>query len=77
MKLLDMQFPPVSSFFNPVRPKYLPLYSILKHLRLIFFPQCESQVTNPYKTICKITFLYSLFIQIDSKWEYKRFLAKW
>jgi hypothetical protein len=40
MKLLITQFPPVSSFFHPLRPKYLPQYSTLKHLQLIFFPQC-------------------------------------
>jgi hypothetical protein len=37
----------------------------------------KNQVSNPYKIICKITVLYSLFIQINSKWEYKRLLAKW
>ena len=30
-----------------------------------------SQVSNPYKTIHKITALYSLFNLTDSKWEYK------
>jgi len=36
-----MQFPPVSSFFDPLRPKYLPQYSSLKHLQLMFLPQYE------------------------------------
>jgi hypothetical protein len=37
----------------------------------------KNQVSKPYKIISKITVMYSLFNLIDSKWEYKIFLAKW
>ena len=47
MKLLFTQFPPVSSFFHPLRPKYLPQYSYLKQLHLMFFPQCEKSSFKP------------------------------
>jgi len=72
MKFLIMQFPPVSSFFHPLRS----LYSILKCLQLMFFPQYEKPVFKPIQKICKITVLYILFLWIDSKWEYKIFLAE-
>ena len=77
MQLLIMQFPSVSSFFHPRRPKYLSQYSTLKCLQSMFSLSVKNQVINPYKTTCKITVLYSLFILIDSTWEYKWFLAEW
>jgi len=43
MKLLIMQFPPVSSFFHPLRL----LYSILKRLQLMFFPQYDKPIFKP------------------------------
>jgi len=42
----------------------------------MFFPQCEKPSFKPIQNICKIIVLYSLFKLIDSKWEYKRFLAE-
>jgi len=47
MKLLIMQIPPVSSFFHPLRPKYLPQNSTLKHPQLMFSPQCEKPNFKP------------------------------
>jgi len=73
MKLLIMQFPPVSSFFHPLKPKYLPQFSILKHHQLMFSPQCEKPSFKPYKTTCKIMVLYSQFIMN----RLYTFLAKW
>ena len=47
MKLLIMHFPPVFSLFHPLWPKYLPQYSILKHLQLVFSPQCKKRSVKP------------------------------
>ena len=44
---LIMQFHPVSSFFHPLRLKYLPHYSILKRPQLMFFHQCEKPSFKP------------------------------
>ena len=44
---LIMQFPPVSSFFHPLRLKYLLHYSTLKHPQLMFFLQCEKLSFKP------------------------------
>ena len=44
---LIMQFPPVSSFFHPLTPKYLPHYSTLKRPQLMFFHQCEKPSFKP------------------------------
>jgi len=46
---LIMQFPPVSSFFHPLTPKYLPHYSTLKRPQLMFFHQCEKPSFKPIK----------------------------
>ena len=47
MKLLITQFPPVSNFFHPLRPKYIPQNSTLKHLQLVYFPQCVKPSFKP------------------------------
>jgi hypothetical protein len=47
MKLFSMQFPPISSCFYPLKPKYLPQYSILKHPQLMFPPQYAKPSPKP------------------------------
>ena len=74
---LIMQFPPVSSFFHPLRPKYLPLYYILKHPQLKFSPQCKKPSFKPIQNNMQNHSSVQSFILIDRKWEYKCFLDEW
>ena len=40
MKLHIMQCSPVSYFFLPLRPKYLPRHPVLRHTQSLFFNSC-------------------------------------
>jgi hypothetical protein len=57
MKLLIMQFSPISRQFISLRTKYSPLYSVLKHSQSMFL---RDQVPHPYRTTGKIIVLYIL-----------------
>ena len=70
IKLLTVQFSSLPCCFVPLRPKYSPQHLILKHPQPIFLPQCEYQVSYPYKTTAKIRVLYILIFKfLDSKLE--------
>jgi hypothetical protein len=60
-----MQFPPVSSFFHPLRPKYLPLYSDLKYPQLMFIP---SMWKTKFQTYTK-QYAKSWFYRVSSVWR--------
>jgi hypothetical protein len=42
MKLLTVQFPPISRHFNSLRPKYSPQHPILKHPQ-VYVPSLMSE----------------------------------
>jgi hypothetical protein len=59
MKLLIMQFPPMSCHFTSLRFKYFPQHSVKK--RDIFsLIKGRVQVVHPYRTTGKIIVLYIL-----------------
>jgi len=58
-----MQSPPVPCCLIPLRPEYLPQHPIFKHPQPIFFPQCDSPSSHPYKTRGKIIVLYILIFK--------------
>ena len=74
---LIMQFPPVSSFFHPLRPKYLPQYSTLKLPHLMFFPQCEKPSFKPIQNNMQNHNSVQSLILTDRKWDGKCILAEW
>jgi hypothetical protein len=43
MKLLIMQFPPISHHFIPPRSKYSPQHPVLKHTQSMFLPKFMQQ----------------------------------
>ena len=58
-------------------PIYSPHYPILKHLQPITSLNVSDQVSHPYKTRCKITFLYNLIsVFLVRKLEDTRFCTK-
>jgi len=46
-KLLFMQFSPLPCYLVPLRPKYSPHQTILKHSHPPFFPQCKRPSFTP------------------------------
>ena len=63
MQLIIMQFPPVSCYFLPLKPKYIP-----QHLSLYHSLNVRNQVSHPYKTKGKITIMYiSIFTFLDTE----------
>jgi len=60
IQLLVMQLPPLSFYLVPLRPKFSPQHPILKHPQPTFSLNVSDQVSHPYKTTCKIIFLYTL-----------------
>jgi hypothetical protein len=74
MKLLIMQFCPVSCYILPVRPKYILQHHILKHPQLCSSLIVRQEVSHPHKTTGKVMVLQNLnFMLFDSFWEDKRF----
>ena len=66
MKILSVEFSPVSCYLLPLKPKYLPQHLILDHPQPVFFPFRWDQVSHPCKTTCKIKFLsISVFMFFD------------
>jgi hypothetical protein len=57
MKLNVMQFSPVSRYFLPLGPMYLPLHHTSKHLPSahILFSNVTEQISNPHTATGKIT----------------------
>jgi hypothetical protein len=71
MKLLTVQLPTFSCYFIPLRSKYSPWNSVLKHSVYSFF-NVRYQVSHPYKTTDRIMGLYILiFTFLDSRREDK------
>jgi len=65
-----MQVSPLPCYFLPPGPQH----PILKNLSLRSFLNVSDQVANPYKTTCKLLFLYILIITFsDLKLENKLF----
>ena len=59
-----------SPYLVPLRPKYSPQRSILKHTQPTFLPKLVLPCFTPTQKTCKIIFLYALnFIFFDSKVE--------
>jgi hypothetical protein len=78
MKLLIMQFSPISCHFISLRTKYSPQHPVLKHPQSMFLPECEIPISHPYGITGKIKFLYILiFTLLDSRREDKRFWTEW
>jgi len=62
MQLIITQLSPVSCYFLPLKPKYLP-----QHLSLFCSLNVSNQVSHPYKT-GKITVMYiSIFTCLDTE----------
>ena len=78
IKLLVTYFPPLPFYLIPLRPKYSPQHSILKHLQTSSFHNVSDQVSQPYKTVHKIIVLYIWISKVlDSKLKNKRFCTEW
>jgi hypothetical protein len=60
MKLLIMQSSPASRHFLPLRSKYSPWHSVLKHPQSCSSISVRDQVSYPHKITGKITVLYIL-----------------
>jgi hypothetical protein len=60
MKLLIMQFPPTSCHLIPIRSKYSPHHSVLKHRQLSL--TVRDQVSHSYRTTGKIIVLYEYIL---------------
>jgi hypothetical protein len=73
MKLLTMQFSPVSCHFLPLRSKHCTSLSTpfsLQHPQPVSPSQWQHQVSHPYKTTGNITVLYVLlFIFLSNQTE--------
>lgn len=66
------QFLLVCCYFRPLKPKYLSLHTLLKHLQPKFFPLCKGP-NQTHKTIRKVIFLYILtfvFLVTNGKIKY-------
>ena len=66
--LLVMQSPPFPCYLVPPRSKYSPQRHVLKHPQLPFLPQCNDQLSHPYKTTGKIIVLY-IYIRKLLSWN--------
>jgi hypothetical protein len=58
--------------FRPLKPKCVPVHTLLEHLQLKFFPLCEGP-SQTHRTIRKIIFLYILkfiFLVTNEKIKY-------
>jgi hypothetical protein len=51
MKLLTVQFSPLSCYFLPLMSKYSPQHPVLKHPQSVFLPYCERPSFTPIKRI--------------------------
>jgi len=58
MKFLIMQSSPVSHHLHPLRYKYSPQISVLKHPQSMPSVNARAQVSHPCKTRGKIMILY-------------------
>ena len=61
IKLLIVLVSPFFFYLYPLRPKYSPQHTILKHLSLHSSLNLSDQVSHPYKTTGTIIVLYILF----------------
>jgi len=62
---------------SPVMPKHSPQHLVL-NLNLCSSLHTKEQLSHPYKTWGKITYLYILiFMSADRRWEDKRFWTEW
>jgi hypothetical protein len=77
MKLLTIQFPPISRHFIPLWTKYSHQHPVLT-LSLCPSLNVKDQVPHPYRTTDKIILFYiQIFIYLDSRREDKRFWTEW
>jgi hypothetical protein len=78
MKLLIIKFSLLPCYLVPLRPKYYPQRSILKHPQPTFLPQCQRPTFTPTQNKCQFIVLYILiFGFLDSNLEDKRFRTEW
>jgi len=76
MKLLIMQFSPVSCYFLPLGPKDLLQYPILEHLQPGSSLNVTHQVSHAHKTTGKTIGQY-IHRVLDRNKEDKRFWTEW
>jgi hypothetical protein len=57
-----MQSSPASRHFLPLKSKYSPQHSVLKHPRSMFSLSLRDKVSQPYDTAGKVIVLYVLIL---------------
>ena len=62
-----MQSPPFPRYLVPPRSKCSPQHHVLKCPQLPFLPQCQCQVSHPYKTTGKTIVLYILILLLTNR----------
>jgi hypothetical protein len=58
MKLLIVQFSPVSCHFIPLRSRYSPQHPVLKHPQSVFFPSDDTEFHTHTKQQIKLNCVY-------------------
>jgi hypothetical protein len=58
LKLLIVQFSPVSCYFFAIRPKYRSEHPVVEHSGPLFFPQCDRQSATPISNNGQFSSLY-------------------
>jgi hypothetical protein len=77
MKLLIMQSSLASCLFLPLRSKYFPQHSVLRHPTYIFFLSVRDQVSHPYRTTGTVIFVYVLISEfLERRREVKKVRVK-
>jgi hypothetical protein len=61
INLLIMKFSPLPCYLVPLRPKYSPQYSTLKHPQPTFLPQCDRPRFTPIQLFVTLKYVPEVF----------------